>query len=156
MWRLQKQLTFPWCSKIITKQSQDVRKVLKTFHADTMQRHYMNTIWDTHLGMYDIQSHPSATLLLHLRDWHSIFSICKRRTRTKRKHYPRGKFVACGFGRALNLKESSISIHCCRECMSMRSAMITLPNKTCCGRVLGQQTHSSVFSVFSNYLRDKL
>lgn len=128
------------------------KEFLKTIHTDTMQGLNMNTIWDTHLGMYDIQSHPSPLFLcckelLHLRDWHSIFCVCKGRTRTKRKHYPRGKRVACGFGRALNLKESFISVQCCRGCMSMRSTMITLPNKTCCSRVLGQQTHSRCSSV---------
>lgn len=36
---------------------------LKTIHADTMRADNMNTIWDTHLGMYDIQSRPSVPFL---------------------------------------------------------------------------------------------
>lgn len=32
-------------------------------HTDTMQGHSMNTIWDTHLGMYDIQNESSFPLL---------------------------------------------------------------------------------------------
>lgn len=103
--------------------------------------------------MYDIQNESSVPLLwevLYLRDWQSIFSICKGRTRNKWKHYPWAKSVACGFGRALNLKESFISIQWCWECMSieyMRSGTIILPHKTCFGSVLGQQTHNRCSSV---------
>lgn len=35
----------------------------KKIHTDTMQGHSMNTICDTHLGMYDIQNESSVPLL---------------------------------------------------------------------------------------------
>lgn len=39
------------------------KEYFKTIHTDIMQGHNMNTIWDTHLGMYGIQNHPSVPLL---------------------------------------------------------------------------------------------
>lgn len=74
----------------------------------------------------------------------AFFCICSERTRTKHKHFTRRKYVACGFGHTLKLKESFISVQCCCECNCTRAAMITLRNKTCFSGVLVHRCSSAL------------